>query len=54
MPKAEYDGYRAAIADYLVSEQAALFGAEHMTKVLLRHVVDDTADRSPPNSLDGA
>jgi hypothetical protein len=44
MPRPEYDGYRAAIAEYLVSEQARLFGAARMTDVLLRHVVDDAAN----------
>lgn len=46
MPKAEYEGYRTAITQFLESKQATLYGAEHMAKVLLQHVVGDAAGRT--------
>ena len=53
MPESEYNGYRAAISDYLASEQARLFGAEHMTNVVLQHVVGDAANRSSASNSGG-
>lgn len=42
MSAAEYSGYRVAIADYLASDAAQLFGAKRLSNVFLEHIAGES------------